>query len=236
MVALATESASPERTCTPKTPIGDQVQLSGLRYYNPDMGRWINRDPIGEAAFREQSGKGLSRSERRELQSAALEPSYTFVGNGPSDDTDFLGLQGQTPTEDVLEKACIWCACSVPPVPGAATKVVVLKGAVEKSKKDAKDKYPRWKGADEPEYNAYLHCIGSCRSVRAVGPACAIGTQLCHEKYGGGNFPRDTKADHHNNSVGNRLALKFGSCHNLCMGAMKNGKLDCKERVCDVTR
>ena len=48
MVALATESASPERTCTPKTPIGDQVQLSGLRYYNPELGRWVSRDSIGE--------------------------------------------------------------------------------------------------------------------------------------------------------------------------------------------
>ncbi len=29
--------------CTPRTGVG-----SGYRYYNPELGRWINRDPIGE--------------------------------------------------------------------------------------------------------------------------------------------------------------------------------------------
>ena len=52
MVALATEFTSPRKSCSPKTPIGDRVQLPGLRYYNPELGRWVSRDPIGEDGFR----------------------------------------------------------------------------------------------------------------------------------------------------------------------------------------
>ena len=44
----------------------------GYRYYSPDMGRWPNRDSIGEAG-----GKNL----------------YWFVGNQPVDRVDILGLR-----------------------------------------------------------------------------------------------------------------------------------------------
>ncbi len=71
MVAIATEFASPRKSCSPKTPIRDQVQLSGLRYYNPEMGRWLNRDPLGD------------RSRVR---------LYPFVSNNPIGFVDPVGL------------------------------------------------------------------------------------------------------------------------------------------------
>ena len=52
MVAFTTEFASPGKDCSPKTPIRDQVQLPGLRYYNPDLGRWVSRDPLWERGGR----------------------------------------------------------------------------------------------------------------------------------------------------------------------------------------
>lgn len=48
---------------------------SGLRFYNPDAGRWLNRDPIGEAG--------------------AL-PIYAFVNNRPIEALDALGLRCQS--------------------------------------------------------------------------------------------------------------------------------------------
>ena len=43
---------------------------SGLRFYNPSTGRWLNRDPIGE-----DGGLNL----------------YTFAGNDGVNNVDFLG-------------------------------------------------------------------------------------------------------------------------------------------------
>jgi len=40
--------ARPHRSGKPHTPWG-YLQLSGQRYYNPELGRWPSRDPIGEA-------------------------------------------------------------------------------------------------------------------------------------------------------------------------------------------
>ena len=45
-------------------------EVSGLRYYNPGTGRWINRDPIGE-----KGGKNL----------------YAMVGNCPTNRIDLWG-------------------------------------------------------------------------------------------------------------------------------------------------
>jgi RHS repeat-associated protein len=45
----------------------------GYRFYSPELGRWLNRDPIGEAG-------GLSL--------------FAYVGNAPTIDVDFLGLAG----------------------------------------------------------------------------------------------------------------------------------------------
>ena len=52
-----------------------RLQLSGLRYYNPELGRWVSRDPIGETG-----GRNLS----------------AFVRNRPLNRTDPLGLDSNT--------------------------------------------------------------------------------------------------------------------------------------------
>ena len=59
--------------CSPDKPQnpGCDTEVSGLRYYNPSVGRWINRDPIEE-----RGGKNV----------------YAMVGNNPIDFCDFRGL------------------------------------------------------------------------------------------------------------------------------------------------
>ena len=46
------------------------MQVSGLRYYSPEMGRWLSRDPIGE-----RGGVHI----------------YCFAGNAPTMYIDFVG-------------------------------------------------------------------------------------------------------------------------------------------------
>jgi len=47
-------------------------EISGLRYYSPSTGRWLNRDPLGEEA--------------------GPNP-FVFLDNDPTDSVDFLGLK-----------------------------------------------------------------------------------------------------------------------------------------------
>jgi len=59
------------RSGKPHTPWGC-LQLSGYRYYNPELGRWLSRDPIEE-----QGGLNL----------------YWFVMNGTTFSVDAIGLR-----------------------------------------------------------------------------------------------------------------------------------------------
>jgi len=62
------------QTISPKTHTPDRnLHISGLRYYSPELGRWLSRDPIEELG-------GVN--------------VYRFVGNSPLARVDALGLAG----------------------------------------------------------------------------------------------------------------------------------------------
>ena len=69
----------PPEPCTPVRRASD----SGLRSYNPSLGRWLSRDPIAERSFLLSFVKNRSRSERRAIELASLGPEYLFVSNSP---------------------------------------------------------------------------------------------------------------------------------------------------------
>ncbi len=83
MVALADTFRDPAAV-TPEThtPV-ILVYVSGLRYYSPGLGRWINRDSIGE----------MSRPELfLAVGSLRAHGLYAFVQNDPLNTVDLLGL------------------------------------------------------------------------------------------------------------------------------------------------
>jgi RHS repeat-associated protein len=62
----------------------------GYRYYHPQTGRWINRDPIEEMAFRmTYIGDPLPEKDARDNN------PFAFVLNSPIHYSDYLGLQPQ---------------------------------------------------------------------------------------------------------------------------------------------
>jgi len=67
---------------------------SGLRFYNPSMGRWASRDPIGELGFLTVNTNSLTSLLKRETaeQDADATRPYCFVGNNPTTAIDCLGL------------------------------------------------------------------------------------------------------------------------------------------------
>jgi RHS repeat-associated protein len=64
----------------------------GYRYYSPNLGRWISRDPIGEkGAVLLRSGYSNASSQLD--YSGAERNLFEFVGNAPCDRADVLGLE-----------------------------------------------------------------------------------------------------------------------------------------------
>ena len=82
-VSDTTVADNPFRHATKFSDLESGLVYYGLRYYSPSLGRFINRDPIGEAG-----GVNL----------------YAFVGNDPGNRWDYLGLDDEAPN---LTK-CIW--------------------------------------------------------------------------------------------------------------------------------
>jgi len=67
------------------------------RYYSPELGRWLNRDPIGELAFyvslKYIAQKRLNKFQ--ELRKHSLLHLYCFVNNNAIGEIDILGLIGK---------------------------------------------------------------------------------------------------------------------------------------------
>ncbi|MEW6198699.1 MAG: RHS repeat-associated core domain-containing protein [Planctomycetota bacterium] len=79
------ETGSPQR-------IAPSADLSdfGMRYYSATLGRWINRDPIGDFATANLVRHSESRR-RRTFSGLGGANVYAYVGNNPTNRTDYLG-------------------------------------------------------------------------------------------------------------------------------------------------
>jgi RHS repeat-associated protein len=85
MVAL---NKTYQKTLTPDRSAKD----SGLRFYSPEISRWLNRDPVGE-----DGGLFALRCHAAQIAAAASQVGvtlYGFTANEPVRSADALGLQG----------------------------------------------------------------------------------------------------------------------------------------------
>lgn len=63
-------------------------------FYNPNMGRWLSRDPLGDSAFLQlRIGGGKTSDEILRLATKALFAGYDFAGNDAITRIDILGLE-----------------------------------------------------------------------------------------------------------------------------------------------
>ncbi|MEW6198698.1 MAG: RHS repeat-associated core domain-containing protein [Planctomycetota bacterium] len=83
---LDPETGSPQR-------IAPSADLSdfGMRYYSATLGRWLNRDPIGDFATANLVRHSESRR-RRTFGGLGGANVYAYVGNNPTNRTDYLGM------------------------------------------------------------------------------------------------------------------------------------------------
>lgn len=64
----------------------------GYRYYSAELGRWLNRDPLGDHAFLKERLKRVPNSIRERLIKEGVSMLYLFVGNDSVNYRDWLGL------------------------------------------------------------------------------------------------------------------------------------------------
>jgi RHS repeat-associated protein len=85
-------AANPFRFTTKLTDEETGHLYYGYRSFNPAIGTWLNRDPLGDEGFLKRLSKGKSPQVRRFLRQQALMPSYAFAVNNPVNRYDVAGL------------------------------------------------------------------------------------------------------------------------------------------------
>src|SRR5579875_2460278 len=130
------------------------------RFYDPNLQRWPNRDPLGDIGFRI-----LMRR-----HGFADQNLYSFNGNDPLDHIDAFGLYGSG--ADDQEKKDDICACG----PWKAYKAYRDKNkAVDETNKRFHS------GFHNGPADAWRHCYWSCLMARDVGQDCAKAVGDNHE-------------------------------------------------------
>jgi RHS repeat-associated protein len=85
----------------------------GYRFADPNLQRWLNRDPIADVAFYEQLAAHRSWNERRSLIRESFDNAYVFAHNGPPYYSDpnglmpYWGCVGKLLTCEALSAACV---------------------------------------------------------------------------------------------------------------------------------
>ena len=64
------------------------------RYYSAELGRWLNRDPIGEFSFLLEFIKHRSNDDKEKIVNNSWMSIYLFIGNNPLILVDTYGLLG----------------------------------------------------------------------------------------------------------------------------------------------
>jgi RHS repeat-associated protein len=101
-------TANPFRFSTKYTDDETGLVYYGYRFYNPELGRWLSRDPIGETAFFAQYTKGKDRDSIKALAVEGLAPPYLFVYNSPISRYDDKGLVAPVVIAVGLAAACLY--------------------------------------------------------------------------------------------------------------------------------
>ncbi len=183
------------------------------RFYDPNLQRWINRDPISDYAFFRAKTRNLPWMDREALRSEARGNHYLFVGNKPTISPDPEGLESWIPFYNPGgDKRPI----GVPTVDMPCARAIKEAAQMIYLGNNGVEGYPAANDDDRLQ-----HCITSCNIARACGRATAwaLGqlketNDLLH-----GGSAKDTDGDQEANKDGrNGVNCPAKSCEDYCQG------------------
>jgi hypothetical protein len=175
---------------------------AGSCFYNPQPGRWLSRDPIGEESFFNSHAEGLVRFEQLRAREESLKPLYAFLLNDSVNHNDAHGLWGESLPLPVY--IALHCRRCFHPLDGRDTDAAHAAGY-----QMANDSYP----FDSLEHVAMRHCVASGLLATRVGCSTAecYGTQRELWQNANENQPKREGDRGINN---NRLGRQCAGCLN----------------------
>ncbi|MBI5864945.1 MAG: hypothetical protein HZB38_10660 [Planctomycetes bacterium] len=189
----------------------------GYRYYSPAMGRWMNRDPLGEAG-------GLNL--------------YGFVGNSPIDDVDPLGEEVRQRYITCTDRLVIQneyvdsfgnsCGIEVCNIPNNTPSAKAMEASAEAT---CIQKYQPWYDKviqfEEGVDNACTNTLGGAvDAVRHPIATCGAIADACASQYGAFRDAGDGPilAGIETFGAGGSRLVAFDACWNVCEGRDDQGK------------
>jgi RHS repeat-associated protein len=180
---------------------GNDLMHLGARYYMPEAGRFIQRDPLPFA-----------------------DNQYGYVDNDPSSSVDAAGARPVKPNDPrfpqhpshgwvpvLLNKACI-------------------EAAVRNAYAITNKHFPGTRGELNGPEDAYRHCVWACLVRKTCGGAAYNSAVIDHENSGApwarGHWdPTSSPMDLANDEMGRKMSCQKGSCESRCADAYHKGLL-----------
>ena len=198
-------SANVYRFSSKEIHVNSGMYYYGYRFYDPNLQRWINRDPIWE-----RGGRNL----------------YRFVSADPVSRRDKAGLLPDGPI--------ITPPPPSPPIISQILSACACRSMIQKAMYDAEDWATKNFGViggmhsnEGSVVDMLTHCVGACQVAKGEGDCKDAGIDA--RKYlqdrenpltRGGN-----RMDFENNKVGFGIADSGGDCKQGCLKAFTEGKL-----------
>lgn len=163
------------------------------RWYDPEIGRFLTRDPIGDR-FDDHS------------VAAFLGNTYEYALDNPVVFRDPSGLVSVPEIRVCVLNGLGWGGNITP---CALSWLCSLEGKLTNASTEG-----------DGNANAQQHCVWSCCMAKAVGQGAAEAYGTAHENgtAGTGGTPCDTASDQWNNRAGRELASRGSSCRKNCAG------------------
>ena len=210
------------------------INYYGYRYYDPEIGRWPNRDPIGEHRFLLEMQKGKSRREALALAVESRLSTYQFVRNAATNDVD---KDGCSVLEDIQVALMgggvggvvikwgwqITCTAHAGNVLSSSKRELLLEmDSIDPNYEDGDI------GVEGTIADAMQHCVGACALMQNKGPCCfdwVIKRGL--KDYEKGKTDPAAIQDLKNNQIGIAIA---GDCLSGCISKLKAHRLYCLDK------
>ena len=157
---------------------GFLAPITGHRFYNPDTGRWLNRDPLTEEGFRVLR-KAAWRIKRLQNRQGMIEDQhlYLMLSNDPMNDVDPIGnasAGGVVIIGGIVVSVCVATACALQMsnIRDAATRLAerIMRARLGASYDPLTD----GPNVDGNVADALQHCLGACEANQNPGACMSV--------------------------------------------------------------